>query len=199
MYVCILPLIWLACRQRCCSVVLTGGILSSLLKLRSSSTNPVTLKVLGGIPLSVSWLWAILRYCSCVKRPMKPSGRESMELDSRYSWCRSSGSTSGTWDQLMKILREDWKLSIDLMQTFSNTQIHTITFVNLLPLMSSSVRDFSAFSDVPMSVTALSWRYRIVRLSIPSRSVGVTQTTLEIILKSNVWPKQLTKTERGSA
>lgn len=53
-------------------------------------------------------------------------------------------------------------------------QIHTVTFVNLLPLMSSSVRDFSALSDDPMSVTALSLRYRIVRLAIPSRSAGVT-------------------------
>ena len=56
----------------------------------------------------------------------------------------------------------------------ANTHIRTVTFVSLLPLMSSSVRDFSAFRDVPTSVTALSWRYRIVRLSIPSRSAGVT-------------------------
>ena len=56
-------------------------------------------------------------------------------------------------------------------RTYANTGI---TFVNLLPLMSSRVRDTSAFSDVLMSVTALSWRYRIVRLSIPSRSAGVT-------------------------
>lgn len=78
-----LPLIWLACRYRCSRVALTGGILSSLLKLRSSSTSPVTLKVLGGMPLSVSRLWAILTYCSCENRPMKPSGRASMELDSK--------------------------------------------------------------------------------------------------------------------
>lgn len=58
--------------------------------------------------------------------------------------------------------------------TFANTLIHIITLVNLLLLMSSSVRDLSAFRDVPMSVTALSWRYRIVRLSIPSRSAAVT-------------------------
>lgn len=48
------------------------------------------------------------------------------------------------------------------------------TFVNRLLLMSSIVRDFRAFKEVPMSVMALSWRYRRERLSIPSKSATAT-------------------------
>lgn len=59
-------------------------------------------------------------------------------------------------------------------QTNIDKQTNMFTFVSLFPLMSSSVSEVRAFRDVPMSETALSWRYRMVRLSIPSRSADVT-------------------------
>lgn len=71
------------------------------------------------------------------------------------------------------VVKMMWK---HFLHAFSETFAHrrTLTFVNLLLLTSSSVRDVSAFRDVPMSLMALSLRYRIVRLSIPSRSAAVT-------------------------
>lgn len=49
-----------------------------------------------------------------------------------------------------------------------------MTFVNWLLLMSSIMRDFRAFREVPMSLMALSWRYRTERWSIPSKSATAT-------------------------
>lgn len=49
-----------------------------------------------------------------------------------------------------------------------------MTFVNWLLLMSSTMRDFRAFREVPMSVMALSWRYRRESWSIPSKSATAT-------------------------
>lgn len=53
-------------------------------------------------------------------------------------------------------------------------RFQTITFVSWLLLTSSSVRDVSAFRDEPMSLMALSLRYRTVRLSMPSTSAAIT-------------------------
>lgn len=71
------------------------------------------------------------------------------------------------------VVKMAWK---GFLHAFNGTFAHrrTLTFVSLLWLTSSSVRDVSAFRDAPMSLTALSLRYRIVRLSIPSRSAAVT-------------------------
>lgn len=70
----------------------------------------------------------------------------------------------------------EWRLEVDTGSYFVREKSHTptLTFDNLLPLTSNSVRDVRDLSDAPMSVIALSWRWRIVRLSIPSRSKGVT-------------------------
>lgn len=98
----------------------------------------------------------------------------------------------GVQIKLVQMFRESlWDLRSDNQNIIAGLeiilslckQIHTVTLVNLLPLMSSSVRDFSALSDVLMSVTALSWRYRIVRLSIPSKSAGITWATEETIIE----------------